>query len=167
MAEKDDIQKRIQEEIARLNKANAEAYRDQLKGLDAINASLSTYENLLNNIKDDVANMDSGFSKVLEDVKAIASELQKGDKSTRDATKAIKGLESIASKLKYDQQGYNELSLEQLKTMNDGTLKVKYRVRIGNMALSHIDDLGLCLRKRIVMSNVIQRVECVHVGDGV
>ena len=52
MAEKDEIQKRIKEEIARLDKASAKAYRDQLKGLDAINASLDTYQSLLNNIND-------------------------------------------------------------------------------------------------------------------
>jgi hypothetical protein len=116
MAEKDEIQKRIKEEIARLDKASAKAYRDQLKGLDAINASLDTYQSLLNNIKDDVADIDKGFSGILSEIKAIVGELEKGNKSTRDATKAFKGLESIASKLKYDQQGYNDLNLDQLKT---------------------------------------------------
>ncbi len=57
MAEKDEIQKRIKEEIARLDKASAKSYQDQLKGLDAINASLDTYQSLLNNIKNDVADM--------------------------------------------------------------------------------------------------------------
>jgi hypothetical protein len=116
MAEKDEIQKRIKEEIARLDKASAKAYRDQLKGLDAINASLDTYQSLLNNIKDDVADINKGFSGILSEIKAIVGELEKGNKSTRDATKAFKGLESIVSKLKYDQQGYNDLNLDQLQT---------------------------------------------------
>jgi hypothetical protein len=116
MAEKDEIQKRIKEEIARLDKESAKAYREKLKGLDAINASLNTYQSLLNNIKDDVADIDKGFSGILSEIKAIVGELEKGNKSTRDATKAFKGLESIASKLKYDQQGYNDLNLDQLKT---------------------------------------------------
>lgn len=116
MAEKDEIQKRIKEEIARLDKESAKAYREKLKGLDAINASLNTYQSLLNNIKDDVADIDKGFSGILSEIKAIVGELEKGNKNTRDATKAFKGLESIASKLKYDQQGYNDLNLDQLKT---------------------------------------------------
>jgi hypothetical protein len=116
MAEKDEIQKRIKEEIARLDQASAKAYRDQLKGLDAINASLDTYQSLLNNIKDDVADMNKGFSGILKEIIGIVGELEKGNKSTKDATKAFKGLESIASKLKYDQQGYNDLNLDQLKT---------------------------------------------------
>ncbi len=116
MAEKDEIQKRIKEEIARLDKASAKSYQDQLKGLDAINASLDTYQSLLNNIKNDVADMNKGFSGILGEIKAIVGELEKGNKSTKDATKAFKGLESIASKLKYDQQGYNDLNIDQLKT---------------------------------------------------
>jgi len=116
MAEKDEIQKRIKEEIARLDKASAKAYQDKLKGLDAINASLDTYQSLLNNIKNDVADMNKGFSGILGEIKAIVGELEKGNKSTKDATKAFKGLESIASKLKYDQQGYNDLNIDQLKT---------------------------------------------------
>ncbi len=116
MAEKDEIQKRIKEEIARLDRASAKAYQDQLKGLDAINASLDTYQSLLNNIKNEVADINKGFSGILGEIKAIVGELEKGNKSTKDATKAFKGLESIASKLKYDQQGYNDLNLDQLKT---------------------------------------------------
>jgi hypothetical protein len=116
MAEKDEIQKRIKEEIARLDKASAKAYQEKLKGLDAINTSLDTYQSLLNNIKNDVANIDKGFSGILKEIIEIVGELEKGNKSTKDATKAFKGLESIASKLKYDQQGYNDLNLDQLKT---------------------------------------------------
>jgi DNA repair exonuclease SbcCD ATPase subunit len=123
MAEKDEIQKRIKEEIARLDKESAKAYREKLKGLNAINASLNTYQSLLNNIKDDVADIDKGFSGILSEIKAIVGELEKGNKNTRDATKAFKGLESIASKLKYDQQGYNDLNLDQLEIIIK-TLKI-------------------------------------------
>jgi hypothetical protein len=115
MADKDEIKKRIKEEIARLDKESAKAYQEKLKALNAINASLDTYESLLSNIKNEVADINKGFSGILGEIKAIVGELEKGNKSTKDVTKAFKGLESIASKLKYDQQGYNELSLEQLK----------------------------------------------------
>jgi hypothetical protein len=115
MADKDEIKKRIKEEIARLDKESAKAYQEQLKALNAINASLDTYESLLSNIKNDVADMNKGFSGILSEIKAIVGELGKGNKITQDSVKAYRGLESIAQKLKYDQQGYNELSSEQLK----------------------------------------------------
>jgi hypothetical protein len=115
MADKDEIKKRIKEEIARLDKESAKAYQEQLKALNAINASLDTYESLLSNIKNDVADMNKGFSGILSEIKAIVGELGKGNKITQDSVKAYRGLESIAQKLKYDQQGYNELNSEQLK----------------------------------------------------
>ena len=110
-----DLIKRIKEEISRLDKATAKAYQDQLKGLDAINTDLDTYKKLLSNIKDDVADLNKGFAGILKEINSIVAELEKGNKSTKDATKAFKGLESIVQKLKYDQQGYNDLNLNQLK----------------------------------------------------
>lgn len=115
MADKDEVKKSIKEQIAKLDQATAKAYQDQLKALNAINADLATYEKLLSNIKDDVSDLNKGFSGILNDIQSIVSELEKGNKSTKDATKAFKGLESIVQKLKYDQQGYNDLNLNQLK----------------------------------------------------
>ena len=113
--DKIEVVKRIKEEIARLDKASAKAYQDTLKSLDATLADLEAYQKLLNNIKNDVASLDQGFSGILEEIKSINQELQKGNKNTRDVTKSFKDLESIAQKLKYDQQGFNDLSLDQLK----------------------------------------------------
>ena len=110
-----DLIKRIKEEISRLDKATAKAYQDQLKGLDAINTDLDTYEKLLSNIKDDVADLNKGFAGILKEINSIVAELEKGNKSTKDATKAFRGLESIVQKLKSDQQGYVDLNLDQLK----------------------------------------------------
>ena len=113
--DKIEVVKRIKEEIARLDKASAKAYQDTLKSLDATVANLDAYQKLLDNIKNDVASLDQGFSGILEEIKSINKELQKGNKNTRDVTKSFKDLESIAQKLKYDQQGFNDLSLDQLK----------------------------------------------------
>jgi archaellum component FlaC len=110
-----DLIKRIKEEISRLDKATSKAYQDQLKGLDAINTDLDTYEKLLSNIKDDVADLNKGFAGILKEINLIVAELEKGNKSTKDATKAFRGLESIVQKLKSDQQGYVDLNLDQLK----------------------------------------------------
>jgi archaellum component FlaC len=110
-----DLIKRIKEEISRLDKATSKAYQDQLKGLDAINTDLDTYEKLLSNIKDDVADLNKGFAGILKEINSIVAELEKGNKSTKDTTKAFRGLESIVQKLKSDQQGYVDLNLDQLK----------------------------------------------------
>ena len=110
-----DLIKWIKEEISRLDKATAKAYQDQLKGLDAINTDLDTYKKLLSNIKDDVADLNKGFAGILKEINSIVAELEKGNKSTKDATKAFRGLESIVQKLKSDQLGYNDLNLNQLK----------------------------------------------------
>jgi archaellum component FlaC len=113
--DKFDLIKRIKEEISRLDKATAKAYQDQLKGLDAINTDLDTYKKLLSNIKDDVADLNKGFAGILKEINSIVAELEKGNKSTKDTTKAFRGLESIVQKLKSDQQGYVDLNLDQLK----------------------------------------------------
>jgi archaellum component FlaC len=72
-----DLIKRIKEEISRLDKATAKAYQDQLKGLDAINTDLDTYEKLLSNIKDDVADLNKGFAGILKEINSIVAELEK------------------------------------------------------------------------------------------
>jgi hypothetical protein len=50
MADKDDVILKIKEQISRLDKESAKSYKEQLKGLNGINAELSTYQDLLENI---------------------------------------------------------------------------------------------------------------------
>jgi hypothetical protein len=114
MAEKDDVILKIKEKIAKLDKDSAKSYKEQLKGLNEINAALNTYENLLENINTSIDDQQQGFQGLLKEISAINEELQNEGKYVRDATKAFRGLESIASKLKNDQKGYTELNKEQL-----------------------------------------------------
>ena len=114
MAEKDDVILKIKEKIAKLDKDSAKSYREQLKGLNEINAALNTYETLLENINTNIDDQQQGFQGLLKEISAINEELQNEGKYVRDATKAFRGLESIASKLKNDQKGYTELNKEQL-----------------------------------------------------
>ena len=152
-ADKDklDLIKRIKEEISRLDKATAKAYQDQLKGLDAINTDLDTYEKLLSNIKDDVADLNKGFAGILKEINSIVAELEKGNKSTKDATKAFRGLESIVQKLKSDQLGYNDLNLNQLKQEDQeaylderaGILPHFNRLKVDGITLYLVGEMGL------------------------
>jgi hypothetical protein len=114
MAEKDDVILKIKEKIAKLDKDSTKSYKEQLKGLNEINAALNTYENLLENINTSIDDQQQGFQGLLKEISAINEELQNEGKYVRDATKAFRGLESIASKLKNDQKGYTELNKEQL-----------------------------------------------------
>jgi hypothetical protein len=112
---KDDLRKKIEEQISKLSGKSAENYREQLKALNAVNASLDAYQNTLEDISDRIADQNQGFAGILEEIQGINEELVKEGKFTRDATKALSGLESIASKLKSDQKGYNDLNQKQLQ----------------------------------------------------
>jgi hypothetical protein len=115
MAEKDDVILKIKEKIAKLDKDSAKSYREQLKALNDSNAALDTYKNLLGDINVRIEDQLQGFAGLLREIKGINEELENEGKHVRDATKAFRGLESIASKLKNDQKGYTELNKEQLK----------------------------------------------------
>lgn len=115
MADKDEVKKQIEENISKLSGKTAENYRQQLKALNALTTSLETYENLLEDITTRVYDQKKGFSGILAEIQGINSELEKEGKSTRDATKAFRGLESIVSKLKSDQKGYTDLNKSQLQ----------------------------------------------------
>lgn len=112
---KDDLRKKIEEQISKLSGKSAENYREQLRALNAVNASLDAYQNTLEDISDRIADQSQGFAGILEEIQGINEELVKEGKFTRDATKALSGLESIASKLKSDQKGYNDLNQKQLQ----------------------------------------------------
>jgi hypothetical protein len=115
MAEKDDVILKIKEKIAKLDKDSAKSYKEQLKALNDSNAALDTYKNLLGDINTRIDDQLQGFAGLLEEIKSINNELEKEGKYVRDATKAFRGLESVASKLKNDQKGYNELNKDQLQ----------------------------------------------------
>lgn len=115
MAEKDDIILKIKEKIAQLDQDSAKAYREQLKALKDNNSALETYKNLLEDVDTRIEDQYRGFAGLLIEIKKINEELGKENKHIKDATRAFRGLESIASKLRDDQKGYTDLNKEQLK----------------------------------------------------
>jgi len=115
MADKDDVILKIKEQISRLDKESAKSYKEQLKGLNGINAELSTYQDLLENINTQIYDQSQGFAGLLKEIEGINDELSIQNKFYKDATKSLRGLESIASKLKNDQKGYTDLNKTQLK----------------------------------------------------
>lgn len=120
MAEEDDIakqkiQEKIAEKLSKLNQNSAKAYREQLKALNNNNSALETFQNLLEDINTRIEDQYQGFSGLLNEIKKINEELGNENKHVNDATKAFKGLESIAARLKDDQKGYTDLNIKQLK----------------------------------------------------
>jgi hypothetical protein len=120
MAEEDDIakqkiQEKIAEKLSKLNQSSAKAYREQLKALNNNNSALETFQNLLEDINTRIEDQSQGFSGLLEQISKINEELGNENKHVNDATKAFRGLESIASRLKDDQKGYTDLNIKQLK----------------------------------------------------
>ena len=120
MVEKDDIakqkiQEKITEKLSKLNQSSAKAYREQLKALNNNNTALETFQHLLEDINTRIEDQYQGFSGLLEQIKGINKELGNENKHVNDATKAFRGLESIASRLKDDQKGYTDLNIKQLK----------------------------------------------------
>ena len=115
MAEKDDIILKIKEKIAKLDKDLAKSYKEQLKALNDNNAALDTYQTLLGDINVRIEDQLQGFAGLLKEIEGINDELSIQNKFYKDATKALRGLESIASKLKNDQKGYTDLNKTQLK----------------------------------------------------
>jgi hypothetical protein len=120
MAEEDDIakqkiQEKIAEKLSKLNQSSAKAYREQLKALNNNNSALETFQNLLEDINTRIEDQHQGFAGLLTQIKKINEELGSENKFVNDATKAFRGLESIASRLKDDQKGYTDLNIKQLK----------------------------------------------------
>jgi hypothetical protein len=148
MADKDDVILKIKEKIAKLDRASAKAYREQLIALNNSNSALETFYNLLEDIDTRIEDQSRGFVGLLNEIQKINEELSKEDKHIRDATRSFRGLESIASKLKDDQKGYttlNEKQLEQekskLKSLADQARAAAEQLAIdkGIVDLAHVN----------------------------
>jgi len=110
-----DAEKRLKQEIANLDQKSQQTRLETLKTYKDTNASLAQYLQLLSDVSTQVYDQQTGFAGILAEIKAVNEELEKEGKNTRDATKALTGLESIASKLKNDQKGYTDLNQKQLQ----------------------------------------------------
>jgi len=123
MASADDKRRDIEAQINKLSGDTARRYRDQLDILVQNNAALSEFDDLLVDVNNRVSAISEGFAGVESQLNSIVSELKHANTNSKDITKSFTSLRSIAQKLKYDQQGINELSSDQLK-------KEKSRIKI-------------------------------------
>lgn len=110
----------LQNEIARLRRE----YQDltgkpaalfDVRNIDDANAAVRTLEGSIDNAKKEARELERGFGGVYGQIQGILGELNKSETATNKVTKAFKGVERVARDLKDDQQGFNNLSVKELK----------------------------------------------------
>ena len=87
-----------------------------IRNIDDANAAVRTLEGSIDNAIREADKLQSGFGGVYSEIQSILSELNKSENATNKVTKAFRGVERIARDLKDDQQGFNRLTIDELKT---------------------------------------------------
>ena len=77
--------------------------------------AINTLNDQIELAREKASRLEEGFGGIYENIVGIVSELKKKNTQADLATKAFSKIQSITQKLKYDQQGLNELSLKELK----------------------------------------------------
>ena len=112
-----DESKNLSEDIKKGHQQAAEALKD------ASDAG-AAFENIARAIKRDVADSAREATELRDAFAASVDELKNMNAGSNRVKKALSGLENIAQKLLDDQKGYNRLSLDQVKGLQD-QIKVK------------------------------------------
>ena len=80
-------------------------------------ATARQLETALRGVEARIEEMNSGLSDVVDSFRRSIDEIKNQKSAIGLSTKALKGLQGIAQKLKYDQEGINELSSKELQTL--------------------------------------------------
>ena len=112
-----DESKNLSEDIKKGHQQAAEALKD------ASDAG-AAFENIARAIKRDVADSAREATELRDAFAASVDELKNMNAGSNRVKKALSGLENIAQKLLADQKGYNRLTLDQVKGLQD-QIKVK------------------------------------------
>ena len=122
-------------------KAQIESLKQQLgkTGLDVVNITdLTTAQTLLRGLQDEADDLARSFGDMASTLANIVGELSKSDTATKSATKAYKGLVSIAQKMQYEEEGIYAYNVKQLDTLHKQAQahKVKLETAVGNLTLA-------------------------------
>ena len=121
MATPQEIQKLledIQKQYDRLGQINPFANFDTSNITDA-GASVRQLESGLRDVRSRVQDIDRDMSGVVSAFQSTLDAIKKQTSSIGKSTKALSGLQSIAQKLLYDQQGITKLNEKQLKNLKE------------------------------------------------
>lgn len=108
--------KRIQDLYDTLGRENP------FKGMDASNIASSTKEAerlrvALRGVEAEADNLNQSFSDLQSQLEATINEIKKGPSNTDKFAKGFKGVLAEVKKLKYEEEGINNLSISQLQTL--------------------------------------------------
>ncbi len=122
-------------------KAQIESLKQQLgkTGLDVVNITdLTTAQTLLRGLQDEADDLARSFGDMASTLANIVGELNKSDTATKSATKAYKGLVSIAQKMQYEEEGIYAYNVKQLDTLHKQAQahKVNLETAVGNLTLA-------------------------------
>jgi hypothetical protein len=103
-------------------KAQIESLKQQLGGKDGINVvnitDLATAQTLLRGLQDEADDLARSFGDMASTLANIVGELSKSDTATKSATKAYRGLVSIAQKMQYEEEGIYAYNVKQLDNLH-------------------------------------------------
>ena len=117
-----------------------------VNNIEQANAAIQSLEDGIDVAQRKAADLEAGFGGIYEQLKAITGELGKQPREAEKVTRAYKGSQNIAEKLKYDQQGIldlNKKDLEniagKLKTLKDQAKEGANQIKQGK-ELEGLDD---------------------------
>jgi len=117
MARLDDLRQQIEAlraDYAALTGKPAALF--DVNNITQANAAIETLENGIDAARRKAADLEAGFGGLYDQIKAITSELGKQPQEADRVNRAYKGIQGIAEKLKYDQQGILDLNKKDLES---------------------------------------------------
>lgn len=124
-----DKLKEIEELSRKLNKnINTTNLQDLEKNAATINTLFKSLKDEWHDLTSDIGYAASGF-------KAIVQEITKQNIGIKEASKAFRGLSSIAEKLQSHQRGINDLSSKEIKKLQEKSLNEKSRLENASSVL--------------------------------
>lgn len=117
MAKLDDLQKQIEAlRVQYTSLTGKPAALFDVKNIDEANRAVEVLEGSIDNAQRKTAELEAGFGGLYDQIKAITEEFTKQPTAAQNVGKAMKGVQGIAEKLKYDQQGVVDLNKKELES---------------------------------------------------
>jgi hypothetical protein len=113
----DKLKKQIDDLNKRVNALGGEFYKDVDKAIESFGGGIEGANKALKGLRKEMDSLDTDTNYFYETLKKITKELKGQNNYNKDITKSYSKLTSIASKLKYDQDGISELSEKELRTL--------------------------------------------------
>jgi hypothetical protein len=164
--DKDELRRKIQEEINKLAADEQQRRRDILNLYDRGNTSAQQYLDLLNDIKrqyDDVSSSLSSISSILTD---NVNELTKSKEALRQITAATRRLSNVASHLLSIRKGEASYDQKKLNSLKDEAKKkialLELQRQIGNLTLNERAILDENIRKSYEMLESFEKIKKTH-----